>query len=125
MEREQVKEWLKSAYYAEKKIKSLEILINQLRERAKKYGGCNNDIESMEKKIEEQQIELIKITDDISNAISKLHNHDLETILIYKYLLFYTMEKTADLMHYNRRTILRKHKIAINNLAELFNNDEI
>ena len=125
MEREQVKEWLKSAYYAEKKIKSLDILINRLRERAKKYGGCNNDIESMEKKIEEQQIELIKITDDISNAISKLHNHDLETILIYKYLLFYTMEKTADLMHYNRRTILRKHKIAINNLTELFNNDEI
>lgn len=123
MEKEQVKEWLKNAHYAEKKIQLLDQIINKNKENIKKYGKCEKDKE-LEQNIMKQREELVKFTNDISEAINKLNNYELQTVLIYRYLLFYTVEKTADLIHYDVRTTYKKIKKAIDTLTTLLNQDE-
>ncbi|MDE5620335.1 MAG: hypothetical protein K2I80_07420 [Ruminococcus sp.] len=124
-----VKNWMNRAFYAEKKVNALDMLIKQCRERAERlaYGEQDtalNGTEStfmklldMKKKYSRQKSELVKITDEVSNIISELHDDDLETVLIHRYLLFHTIEQTAEFMHYSPETVKRKQKKAIEKLT--------
>lgn len=132
-----MKEWLNRAFYAEKKVKALDELIKQYRERARGLSGNNGNgkgksdtrtngtenalmkLADMEYKYSMQTQELAKVTEEISEAIDLLHDYELETVLIHRYLLFHTIEQTAELMHYSVRTVKRKQKQAIEKLCEV------
>ena len=131
-----VKNWLNRAFYADKKIKALDMLLRASKMHAEgldgtrqynytgksdtRLNGTENaflKIVDMESKFSEQKQELIKISDEISVAIAELHDDDLETVLIHRYLLFHTIEHTAELMHYSPETVKRKQKKAIEKLT--------
>lgn len=133
----EVKHWLNRAFYADKKAKALEMLLRQCRERAEsvsiccegndkgKCSGSKNGTENAliklidtEQKLQRQIFELLDISDEISEAISKLEDDDLETVLIYRYILFHTIEETAEIMNYSTETVRRKTNKAIKKLCE-------
>jgi len=130
-----VKHWLNRAFYADKKAKALDLLVKQCRERAEGLNGkpkgdrgksdsTANSTEAsllrlaeMTQKLETQKAELMQISDEIQSAISQLHDNDLETVLIHRYLLFHTIEQTAEFMNYSRETVKRKTSQAIEKMS--------
>ena len=135
---EDTKHWLKRAFYANKKIQVLDVLIKQCRERADglsikfehndkaksdtRLNGTENafmKLADVEYRYNEQKQELLRVSEEISDTIALLHDYELETVLIYRYLLFYTIEQTAEQLNYSISSIKLKHKIAIKNLCEL------
>lgn len=134
----EIKHWLNRAFYADKKVKALEMLLKQHRERAEGFAVCcecndkgkssgrKNSTEDalirladIEQKLQQQIAELSGITAEIVDAVSKLCDNDLETVLIHRYLLFHTVEETAELMNYSPRTVRDKQKKAIEKLCLL------
>ncbi len=130
--------WLNRAFYADKKVKALEMLLRQCRERAEsvsvcyegndkgRCSGAKNGMENAlmklvdtEHKLQRQISELLGISDEISGAIAKLQDNDLETVLIHRYILFHTIEETAEIMNYSPRTVRDKQKKAIEKLCLL------
>lgn len=138
MEQLEIKYWLNRAFYADKKAKALEMRVKQCRERAQSVSICyeGNDkgksssskngtenalmrLADTEMKLNWQILELLEITDEIADAISKLEDDDLETVMIHRYLLFHTIEQTAEMMNYNERTVRRKQNKAIEKLSAI------
>ena len=138
VEQNEVKNWLNRAFYADKKVSALESLVKQLRERAQSVSVCyecndtgksssaKNGVENAymrladtEMKLRAQIIELLDIDDEIRNAISLLNDNDLETVMIHRYLLFHTVEETAELINCSPETVKRKHRKAIEKLEKL------
>lgn len=134
----EMKHYLNRAFYADKKALALRMLTEQLRERAEglsKSGeytdtspqkGSQNAAEGavmrlleMQERYEVQLAQLVKITDEVSDTISRLNDNDLEAVLIHRYILFHTIEETAELMHYAPRTVRAKQKAAIEKLCLL------
>ncbi len=135
---EEIKKWLNRAFYADKKVNALKELVLQCRERAESVSVCyeHNDIgkskaaengtenaliklADTEQKLQRQILELIGTADEISNAIAKLNDDDLETVLIHRYILFHTVEETAEIMNYSRETVKRKANKAIEKLSRI------
>ena len=132
----ELRRWLNRAFYADKKAKALDMLVQQCRERAtglvrategndkgrsstSKNGTENALIQlaEMEDKAEKLSAEAVKITAEIWEAIIGLHDDDLEAVLINRYILFQTVEQTAESMGYDPRTVMRKIKKAIEKLS--------
>lgn len=129
--------WLSRALYANKKAKAIDALLQQCRERAQglssgmdgdgiRISNTQNSTENALMKlanIEEKAIELraecTYTTAEILSTILQLHDDDLETVLINRYILFYTIEKTAEVMNYAPRTVKLKQKQAIEKLCPL------
>ena len=128
--------WLNRAFYADKKAKALEMLVRQCRERAEGLSRCSecNDkgrsdgaengtenalmkLAEMERKADAQRIEAVNVSAEIQTIISGLHDDDLEAVLIHRYLLFETVEQTAESIGYDPRTVMRKIKKAIEKLS--------
>ena len=133
-----IKKWLNRAFHANNKANALESLVKQLRERAQSVSVCSecndngkssstkNGVENAymrladtEMKLCTQIIELLDIDDEIRNAISLLNDNDLETVMIHRYLLFHTVEETAELINCSPETVKRKHRKAIEKLEKL------
>ena len=133
-----VRNWLKRAFYAEKKVKALDMLVKKYRTHAERLSRCrecnytggmenvSNGTENafmklvdMEQKFSDQKKELENISKEISEAIALLHDDELEAVLIHRYLLFHTIEQTAEFMHYSVRTIKNKQNQAIRKLCPL------
>jgi DNA-directed RNA polymerase specialized sigma24 family protein len=132
----EVKNWLSRAMYADNKINALNLLIQQAKQRAEGLSGHSgyedtakkssreNSTENalikladMELKFENQKNELLTVADEIAEAISQLHDDDLETVLIHRYLLFHSTEQTAELMNYSCATVKRKTNKAIEKMS--------
>lgn len=132
----QLRHWLNRAFYAEKKVRALEALVEQCRERAQGLSRCSegNDkgrsdsaengtenalmkLADMEERARRQREEAICASDEIQRAISTLHDEDLETVLIHRYLLFETIEQVAESIGYDPRTVKRKIRRAIEKLS--------
>jgi len=128
--------WLNRAFYADKKAKALEMLVRQCRERAEGLSRCleGNDkgrsdgaengtenalmkLAEMERKADAQRVEAVNVSAEIQTIISGLHDDDLEAVLIHRYLLFETVEQTAESIGYDPRTVMRKIKKAIEKLS--------
>lgn len=128
--------WLNRAFYADKKIKALDALIERHRERAQGLSVCSegNDkgksdstkngtenallkLAELEEKADAQRTQAVKELEKVQTAISMLNDNDLETVLIHRYLLFETIEETAESMHYAPRTVRKKQKQAIDKLC--------
>jgi len=133
-----MRHWLNRAFYADKKIKALDALIERHRERAQglsvcsdgndkgKSDGAKNGTENallklaeLEEKAEAQRMQAVQELERVQNVISLLKDDDLETVLIHRYLLFETIEQTAEAMHYAARTVKKKQKQAIEKLCPL------
>ena len=54
---------------------------------------------------------------EVSQVINGMRDDELEAIFIYRYLDGLSMEEIAERMHYDSRTILRKHKIGLDKLS--------
>lgn len=128
--------WLNRAFYADKKAKALEMLVRQCRERAEGLSRCSegNDkgrsdgtengtenalmkLAEMERQADAQRVEAVNVSAEIQTIISELHDDDLEAVLIHRYLLFETVEQTAESIGYDPRTVMRKIKKAIEKLS--------
>lgn len=123
--------WLNRAFYADNKIKSLEEVQKKNRSIAERCtasyentgGSSGTHDNSQEKiihqicdddmKISEQLEELRRCRTDIQRAITAIHNDELETILNMRYLAYMHVQDIADTLHYDRQTIHRKHKKAL------------
>lgn len=133
-----IKKWLNRAFHANNKANALEALVKQLRERAQSVSVCyecndtgkssstKNGVENAymrladtEMKLCKQIIELLDVDDEIRDAISNLNDDDLETVMIHRYLLFHTVEETAELINCSPETVKRKHRKAIEKLEKL------
>lgn len=132
----ELRHWLNRAFYADKKAKALDMLVSQCRERAEGLvrfsegnDTCKNStskngtedalikLTEMEEKAEAQKTEAVNVSAEIQNAISLLHDDDLEAVLIHRYLNFLTVDKTAEIMNYSPETIKRKQRTAIEKLT--------
>ena len=132
-----VKNWLNRAFYADKKIKALDMLLKASRMHAEGLSGARqynytaksetrlNGTENAFLKIAEiehdfigQKKELENIFREISEAIELIDDDELEAVLIHRYLLFHTIEQTAEIMHYSAETVRRKTNRAISKLCE-------
>ena len=138
MTEQELKNYLKRAYYADKKIKVLEKLVNQCRINAQrlskngeytdtmKNSKAENSTETALLKLMENQQKysdeiknLENIKSEIMNLISKLNDSELETVLINRYVLLHTVEETAEIMHYSIETIRKKTNKAVKKLLEV------
>ena len=132
----ETRHWLNRAFYADKKAKALDMLVRQCRERAEGLSRCSegNDkgrsdssengtenalmkLAEMERKADEQKAEAVNASAEIQEAISALHDDDLEAVLIHRYILFHTIEQTAEIMNYHPNTVKSKVKKAVQKLC--------
>lgn len=128
--------WLNRALYAEKKVKALESIRKRDRERTQQisanYEGNDKGKSSGRKNGVEEALMMLAESDEkydnalhdysmlrreIETAIESLHDDELETIFMYRYLDYKTMEQIAEIMNYNERTIRRKHHSGIEKLS--------
>lgn len=132
----EVRYWLNRAFYADKKAKALEALAEQLRERAQGLSHCGdgndkgrNDsakngtenalmkLAEIEEKIIRLRVECANVMSETLEAIWSLHDDDLEAVLINRYILYYTIEQTAEIMNYHPNTVKGKVKKAVQKLC--------
>ena len=135
MTTEQIKKiaWLNRAFYAEKQAKAW--LEKQERDRsyaeqlARGYsnlGSVNSEngtekalvqLAETERRTQEKLATLVKIRDEIVQAIEQVEDSDMQAILVWKYLNYFTFEQVAEKMHYSVRNIKYKHKAALDKLC--------
>lgn len=127
--------WLNRAFYAEKKVKALESIRRRDRERTQqitasyedndkgKSDGRKNGVEEAlmvlvesDEKYDNALHDYSVLRREIETAIESLHDDELETIFMYRYLDYKTMEQIAELMNYSKISIQRKHKKGIEKL---------
>ena len=132
----EVRHWLKRAFYAEKRIRVLDSLIQQCRERSQGLSRCGerNDkgkssttlngtenalmrLASLIEKYEQEKALLVGISLEISDTIALLEDNDLQSVLESRYLLFRTIEQTAEDMNYSVRSVKYKQDKAIKRLC--------
>ena len=103
--------WLNRAFYAEKKIQSLEAVKEKNKALADKFGT-----EFSNENIDDLIQELRRYRTEIFNAISTLNNDELEAIMNLRYLTYMTMQQISESLCYDRKTIQRKHKLALDKI---------
>lgn len=120
--------WLNRAFHAEKAAMAWRAKLERDRSLAERIsrtgdgsgGGQGNGTENAllrlaqtESETRERLRELVDIREEISTAIRKVDDPDMQAILVRHYLAYETFEQIADKMHYSFITIRRKHKAAI------------
>lgn len=123
--------YLNRAFYADNKIKALEAV--RLRNKSiaerctasyENSGGTSGGHENSQErilhqicdddlKIAEQIDNLLNCRRDVQTAIAEVKNDEYETILYMRYLAYMGMQEIADTLHYDRKTITRKHLSAL------------
>jgi hypothetical protein len=136
MNEKEVGAFLESHFYASKKIKALEAERRQLRATAQGAGVNYESIGSTgtrqngtektymrladdEAKIDLQISQLREEQGKVRAAIDLLNNADLEAVLISRYILHNTKNKTAKLLKYAPRAVAYKQRKAIKILCTL------
>lgn len=104
-------EWLNRAFRADLKANALMAVQEQERKMVLSLGVNEEKIKS--KMIDDVIDELVDVRVEISDAIDSLNDYEYEAILNYRYLAYKNMQDIADLMHYDKSTVQRKHKKAI------------
>lgn len=125
-------QWLNRAFHAEKNAKAWQAKLERDRSLAERIsrsgngigGGQGNSTEDAllrlaqtEEEARARLHELVGIREEISGAIRSVEDQDMQAILIRHYLAYETFETIADKMHYDERTIRRKHKKAIDKVV--------
>lgn len=130
MSEKEVGIFLESHFYASKKIRALEAERRQLRMTAQGTGINYESIGSAgtrqngtektylrladdEAKIDARIAQLREEQSRVRAAIDKLNNPDLEAVLIYRFILHHTIDKTAKHLRYAPSTVAYKQQKAI------------
>ena len=125
--------WLNRAFHAEKaakawlaKLERDKSLAERITHGAGSSGGTpsGNSTEdalirlaTTERETQQRLRELVAIRDEITAVISKIGDYDMQAILVRHYLAYETFELIAEKMHYNERTVRRKHLAAIDKIV--------
>lgn len=124
--------WLNRAFYAEKLAKAYlekcerekslaQRLSRTFSESGSASGNSTEDalirLAVTERKTQEKLKELVRIREEITEAIRKIDDGDLQAVLVWRYLNYFTFEQTAEKMHYDKRTIQRKHQKALDKIV--------
>lgn len=124
--------WLNRAFHSEKNAKAWQAKLERDRSLAERIsrsgngsgGGQGNSTEDAlirlaqtEEETRARLQELVGIREEISTAIRTVEDQDMQTILIRHYLAYETFETIADKMSYDKRTIQRKHKKALDKVV--------
>ena len=134
MTTEQLKKiaWLNRAFYAEKLAKAYlekcereKSLAQRLsRTFSESSGSSGNSTENAlirlavtERQTQEKLRELVCIREEITEAIQRIEDNDLQAVLVWRYLNYFTFVQTAEKMHYDKRTIQRKHQKALDKIV--------
>lgn len=128
MTEEQIKkmQWLNRAYFAEGKIKALEAVREKnqaIAIRCNSYRSTEEQKEIIKKlhddvtTLKDELFELASLRMEIRDTIATIENNEYEAILNMRYLAYMKMQEIADLMGYDRKTIQRKHKSALEKLS--------
>ena len=125
-------QWLNRAFHAEKNYKAWLAKLERdqsIAERLTRSGdgtgspsGNSTEISLIqladtEKRTLERLQELVRIREEITAVIQAIPDLDAQTILIRHYLAYETFEQIAERMHYDKRTIQRKHKQALDKIV--------
>ena len=122
--------WLNRAFHAEKAAKAwlaklerdrslAERITRSASESAQNASGgvagnttedCLIRLADTQERVQEALRALVEIRDEITRAIENVDDPDMQTILVRHYLAYETFEVIAERMHYDKRTIQRKHK---------------
>lgn len=121
--------WLNRAFHAEKAAKAWLAKLERDRSLAERIthgagspGGTpsGNSTEDAlirlavtEQETQKRLRELVAIREEITQAIVAVDDYDMQAILVRHYLAYETFETIAEKMHYDERTIRRKHCKAI------------
>lgn len=111
--------WLRRAKDAEYLIQTLGRLQKRdtrLIQELECYENCDaikQHLMNLQEKKEKRLILLANIREEIAQAIATVPNMQLQAILTQKYLAYQTIEQIAEDMFFDRRTIQRKHKQAL------------
>lgn len=129
------KEFLQQAYYAQQEVEfkleeiaRLESLATRttatLKSTPSGSNAATSKIETAVAKMEEQRnrlaeevTELLKITDEVADAINKVQNYAEKQILKYRYLRFYDWKQISILMKMSSRQLYRLHSQALENFG--------
>ena len=125
--------WLNRAYraerlyiaYTEKMVRDREIARKLTRTFSESPSSTNSNstenalVRFTESSVraEEKLKELSKIRDEIEDAILQIEDYDLQSVLIMRYVNYFTYEKIAEKLHYGLRTVYRMHDRAVEKLA--------
>lgn len=124
--------WMNRAFHAEKAAMAWRAKLERDRSLAERIsrtgdgtgGGQGNGTEDAlirlaqtETEIRERLRKLVEIREEISTAIRQVDDQDMQAILVRHYLAYETFETIADKMHYDERTIRRKHKKALDKVV--------
>ena len=124
--------WLNRAFHAEKAAMAWRAKLERDRSLAERIsrtgdgsgGGQGNGTENAllrlaqtEAETRERLRELINIREEISTAIRKVDDPDMQAILVRHYLAYETFETVAEKMHYSVRSIKYKHKAALDKVC--------
>lgn len=125
--------WLNRAFHAEKaakawlaKLERDRSLAERITHGAGSLGGTpsSNSTEdalirlvTTEQETQQRLRELAAIREEITQAIAAVDDYDMQAILVRHYLAYETFEMIAEKMHYNERTVRRKHLAAIDKIV--------
>ncbi|MDE6004534.1 MAG: hypothetical protein K2G88_04015 [Oscillospiraceae bacterium] len=111
--------WLRRAKDAEYLIQALGYSQRQdmaLIKELELYENCDNiknHLASLQEQKQKKLILLANIREEIAQVITSVCNMQLQAILNRKYLAYQTIEQIAEDMFFDRRSIQRKHKQAL------------
>lgn len=121
--------WLNRAFHAEKAAKAWLAKLERDRSLAERIthgagssggtpsGNSTEDalirLATTEQETQQRLRELAAIREEITQAIAAVDDYDMQAILVRHYLAYETFEMIAEKMHYDLRTIQRKHKRAL------------
>lgn len=121
---------LNKAFYIEKNVEAL-MEVKKMNEKIiERYKAINDteketaeetikNINNLNTKINSNIDSLVNTRNEIADIINSLENEEYKTILTRRYLLHQGMQEIADIMHYDLRSILRKHKATIQTIMSL------
>ena len=125
-------QWLNRAFHAEKNYKAWLVKLERdqsIAERLTRSGdgtGSPSDngtetalirLADTEQRTQERLQELVRIREEITVVIEAVPDLDAQTILVRHYLAYETFEQIAEKMHYDKRTIQRKHKQSLDKIV--------
>lgn len=125
--------WLNRAFHAEKAAKAWLAKLERDRSLAERIahgagspggtpsGNSTEDalirLADTERETQQRLRELAAIREEITQAIAAVEDYDMQAILVRHYLAYETFELIAEKMRYDKRTIQRKHKAAIDKVV--------
>ena len=117
--------WLSRARSTEQQISAIQAVQKYDFLLMEKLNHCQNPsacslsdyLESRQKEIFLKLTALAQIREEIRCSIEQVQNPEFRCLLLRKYLAYETNEQIAEAMHYDIRTIQRKHKKALDEIS--------